>query len=185
MATAYLSPVTVRAPSTALSKAPYEEHNRAVEITKDLLSQIITIAPNKRLFDTTLCTTYHELITTNPKAPYVIGTQVHWDTIGGWPLVSKITSSTEDRQFKYDSSSSSKWRSRELTVSIATKSLGLILEESWEPIPVTQRNTGAIIRAAADAYLDLCSQTCNKTYSFLGHTVASFGRSCIHWERHE
>jgi hypothetical protein len=99
-ANAYLSPVTAGAPAAALAKATYQENNNAVDITKGLLSQAMKIDHNKTLFDTTLCATYHELIITNPKAPYVIGTQVHLDSNNSIALVDTIASSTGDWQFK-------------------------------------------------------------------------------------
>jgi hypothetical protein len=99
-ANAYLSSVTAGAPAAALAKATYQENNKAVDITKGLLSQAMKIDHNKTLFDTTLCATYHEVIITNPKAPYVIGTQVHLDSNNNVALVDTIASSAGDWQFK-------------------------------------------------------------------------------------
>jgi hypothetical protein len=56
----------------------------------------MAIDHKKTLFDTTLCATYYELVFTNPKAPYVIGTQVLVDTTCGVALVNAIASSTGD-----------------------------------------------------------------------------------------
>jgi hypothetical protein len=106
-ATAYLSSVTVGAPSTALSKAAYQDNTRAVGIIKELLSQAMTIDHDKTLFDTTLCTTYLELIIPNSKASYVIGTQVLLNTRGGVALVNTVSSSRGNWQIKYDSCPSS------------------------------------------------------------------------------
>jgi len=100
--TAYLSSVESGTPSAAISKATYKENNKAADITKGLLSQAMKIDHNKTLFDTTLCATYSELIITDPKAPYVIGTQVHLDSTGAVALVDTIVTTTGDWQFKYD-----------------------------------------------------------------------------------
>lgn len=103
VANAYLSSVQAGAPSAALAKASYKENNKAADITTGLLSQPMKIDHNKTLFDTTLCATYSELIITNPKAPYVIGTQVHLDSSGGVALVDTIFTSTGDWQFSESS----------------------------------------------------------------------------------
>jgi hypothetical protein len=97
---AYLSSVSAGTPSVALAKASYKENNKDANITTGLLSKPMKIDHNKTLFDTTLCATYSELIITNPKAPYVIGTQVHLDDSGGVALVDTIWTSTGDWQFK-------------------------------------------------------------------------------------
>jgi hypothetical protein len=143
-ANTYLSSVTAGAPQPALANATYQENNKAVDIKKGLLSQAMKIDHNKTTFDTTACATYAELIITNPKAPYVIGTQVRLDANNNIDVVDTIATSTGDWQFN------------------ATKSLSLILKEDWGTIPAEKRDTRATLQAAADAYLDLWSQNATK-----------------------
>lgn len=89
----------------------------------------MTIDHNKTLFDTTLCITYLELIITDSKAPYVIERRyIRYEWWCG--VINTIPSSRGDWQFKYNSFPSSNWRGRELIVSSATKSLGLILKKN-------------------------------------------------------
>jgi hypothetical protein len=71
-----------------LANASYRE-NKAADITKGFRA-VMKIDHNKALFDTTLCTTFSELAITNPKAPYVIGTQVHLDSSSDAALVDTI-----------------------------------------------------------------------------------------------
>jgi len=99
-ASAYTSSVAAGVPSAALAKALYKENNKDANITTGLLSTPMKIDHNKTLFDTTLCATYSELIITDPKAPYVIGTQVHLDNNSTVALVDTIWTSTGDWLFK-------------------------------------------------------------------------------------
>jgi len=163
---AYLSSVESGSPSALLSKASYKENNKAADITKGLLSQTMKIDHNKTLFDTTLCATYSELIITDTKAPYVIGTQVHLDDTGAVALVDTIVTTTGDWQFSEFTSSPSPFSHRKektlMYSTDATKSLSLILKENWDPIPPEKRDTRSTLQAAADAYLDLWSQNATK-----------------------
>jgi hypothetical protein len=97
---AYLTSVEAGTPSTALANVLYKENNKSANISKSLLSQAMKIDHKKTLYDTTLCATYSELIITNQKAPYVIGTQIHLDGTGGVALVDTIFTTTGDWQFK-------------------------------------------------------------------------------------
>jgi len=99
-ASAYISSVAAGAPSAAIAKASYKENNKDANITTGLLSTPMKIDHNKTLFDTTLCASYSELIITDPKAPYVIGTQLHLDNNGSVALVDTIWTSTGDWLFK-------------------------------------------------------------------------------------
>jgi len=143
-ANSYLASVTAGQLQPALANATYQENNKAVDIKKGLLSQAMTIDHNKTTFDTTACATYSELVITNPKAPYVIGTQVRLDANNNINLVDSIISSTGDWQFN------------------ANKSLSLILKEDWSTIPAAKQDTRATLQAAADAYLDLWSMNATK-----------------------
>ena len=99
-ASAYISSVAAGVPSATIAKASYKENNKAANITAGLLSTPMKIDHNKTLFDTTLCGTYTELIIADPKAPYVIGTQIHLGGDGTIALVDTIWTSTGDWLFK-------------------------------------------------------------------------------------
>ncbi|KAI1420470.1 hypothetical protein F5Y12DRAFT_791434 [Xylaria sp. FL1777] len=115
----------------------YAENDSPIDITKGVLSQSITIDFNRSIHDTTQCATFTELTAATSKHPYVIHTRMLLDGDGG--KVTKIESVVTDN---------GDWAFN------ATGHLFWTRQEKWEPIPESQRDTRAIIQAAADAYLD-------------------------------
>jgi hypothetical protein len=109
-ANSYPSSLTAGA---AFANATCQEKNKAVDVKNGLLSQAMKIDHNKTIFYTTACATYSELIITNLKAPYVIGTQVRLDANNNVNLIDTIVTSTGDWQFN------------------TTKSFAIILKEDW------------------------------------------------------
>ncbi|KAK4227342.1 hypothetical protein QBC38DRAFT_193962 [Podospora fimiseda] len=102
-----------------------------------ILSHPLKIDHSRSIHDTTTCATYTELIITDPKH-YVIATQIYLD-----PNVTEIT--------KIDTlvTDSDDWLFN------AQHTLYYALQEHWLPIPESQQDSREIIKAAADAYLDL------------------------------
>ncbi|KAK5626997.1 hypothetical protein RRF57_002712 [Xylaria bambusicola] len=115
----------------------YAENDNPMNITKGLLSQPITIDFNRSIYDTTQCATFTELTAATSKHPYVIHTRMLLDDAGS--KVTKIESVITD---------SGDWAFN------ATGHLYWTRQEKWEPIPENQRDTRAVIQAAADAYLN-------------------------------
>jgi len=97
---------------------------------------------DRSFYDTAACTVYVESIITNPAQPYVLATMITArgavgsgaGTIASFDV---ITSTTKDWLFD------------------AEKTLYYAQREDWAPIPEDRQDTREVIRAAADAYLDL------------------------------
>jgi hypothetical protein len=118
------------------STVNYTENAKVTDIKTGMISQPLKIDHSRSIFDTTVCASYTELIVTDPKHPYVIGTQIHF-TGGNITKIESIVTDAEDWLFN------------------AQHTLHYALPESWEPIPIESRDTRAAIRAAGDAYLDV------------------------------
>lgn len=97
---------------------------------------------NRALLDTTACTVFMQMIVTDPANPYVIASQL---TVGGGvpgsggavSAFEVITAQPKDWLFD------------------AGKTLYYAQREDWGVIPEDKRDSRAVIKAAADAYLDL------------------------------
>ncbi len=57
-------------------KVAYTENGKDTDLTKGLLSQGIRIDYNRTLYDTTQCASYTEIVSTDAKHPYVIGSRL-------------------------------------------------------------------------------------------------------------
>jgi len=115
--------------------AGYYENERLADIKKGLINTPMLINHHMSLFDQDSCQTFTEVIVTNKKKPYVLGTRLRvnhdkiaeieilWTTTGYWLF-------NADAYLKYSST------------------------EDWMPIPADSRNTRGTLVAAANAYLD-------------------------------
>ncbi|KAK0629534.1 hypothetical protein B0T17DRAFT_615297 [Bombardia bombarda] len=104
------------------------------------LSAPLRIDHNRSSLDTTQCATYTELIVSDPANPRVIGTQLRFDPTGQTLVkVESLVSQPGDWAFN------------------ATQTLSYASSEDgkWTTIPEAERDTRAVIQAAADAYLNL------------------------------
>lgn len=119
----------------------YIENNKTKDVRSSVLASPLAIAHNHTLLDALTCATYTELVITDPKKQYLIGTQIHYtpSTDGSLQisLIDAIVSTTGDWQFN------------------ATKSLSYIESENWAPLNASQKISRTALLAAADAYLDL------------------------------
>ncbi len=114
----------------------YNENDKAKDFKTGLLSQPLKIDHSRHLLDTTACATYTEVIVTDPKHPYVIGTQIRL-TDGKVTKIESIVTDKDDWLFN------------------ANGTLKYALQEKWDEIPVEKRDTRAAIQAGADAYCNL------------------------------
>ncbi|KAI0975874.1 hypothetical protein F4678DRAFT_418860 [Xylaria arbuscula] len=115
----------------------YAENDNPLDITKGVLSQPIAIDFNRSIYDTTQCATFTELSAATSKHPYVI--QTHILLNGDGSKITKIESVvTDDGDWAFN----------------ATGQLYWTRQEKWDSIPENQRDTRAVIQAAADAYLN-------------------------------
>lgn len=113
----------------------YYENERLTDIKKGLINTPMLINHHMSLYDQHSCQTFTEVIVTNKKNPYVLGTRLRvnhdkiaeieilWTTTGYWLF-------NADAYLKYSST------------------------EDWMPIPADRRDTRDTLVSAANAYLD-------------------------------
>jgi hypothetical protein len=118
----------------------YQENNKGADIRKGVLSLALKIDSRRSTVDTTACATYTELISTDVSKPYVIGTQIrHNPETLAVIMVDTIASTTNSWVFN------------------ATKTLDYVQQEDWSVLPEERRSSREVLKAAADAYLDMWS----------------------------
>ncbi len=113
----------------------YWENHDAADIKKSALNVPMVIDNRRSLFDEHTCQSFTEVIVTDKKAPYVLGTRIRtnhdqiaeietiWTTTGYWLF-------NADAYLKYATT------------------------ENWGAIPAGKRDTRATLVGAANAYLD-------------------------------
>lgn len=125
--------------SSLSSTVSYTENFKTADISKGILSQPLKIDHNHTLHDTTACATYTELIVTDARHPYVIGSQA-W--LGPDGKVAKVETIVTDKgDWLFNASATLRWAS----------------QEDWGEIPAARRDSRQVIQAAADAYADIFS----------------------------
>ncbi|OAA65858.1 hypothetical protein SPI_02645 [Niveomyces insectorum RCEF 264] len=118
----------------------YQENNKKATITTGLLSKALKLNHNRTTADTTQCASYTELIST--AGPYVIGTHITHTADGAKiTLIDTIAATTGDWAFD------------------AAKTLSYVSTEDWGPLDASQQSSRATLQAAADAYLDMWSNS--------------------------
>ncbi|EHL00697.1 hypothetical protein M7I_3327 [Glarea lozoyensis 74030] len=118
----------------------YTENEINKTITTGIFSHALKIAHNRSSFDTTQCATYTEIIVTDSAHPYVIGTQMRFDSSN--TSLSKIeTIVTETGDWLFNAANTLKYAASE--------------DGLWGEIAAAKRDTRKVIQAAADAYLDV------------------------------
>jgi hypothetical protein len=127
--------VTAQSSGQPTSLATLTANLNPVNLTKGVLSQPMKIDHNRSIFDTTACSTFTELIVTNPAKPYVIGTRMDL-TNSKITKIESIVTTTSDWAFN-------------TTGYAYYNSLG-----TWDSIPEAKRDSRAVIEAAGDAYFD-------------------------------
>lgn len=132
----------------------YAENEVMTDITTGILSQAIVIDLSRSLLDTTDCSTFVEISAATNSHPYVIDTRMLVSG-NGVTAIQSVIADTGDWVFN------------------ATGHLYWSKKESWRPIPQAKRDSRAIIRAAADAYLDSWAD---------GKVKAPYGTPCARLE---
>ncbi len=139
---AYISAQAAGKPDNVLALAAasleYTEDARVRDIKTGVLSTPLRIDHNRSNIDTTQCATYTELIASDPARPRAIGTQMRFDK-GKLVKIESLVTQSGDWAFN------------------ASRMLSYAVREDgkWDTIPEAQRDSRAVIQAAADAYLDL------------------------------
>ncbi|CAK7200109.1 hypothetical protein SEUCBS139899_002798 [Sporothrix eucalyptigena] len=121
----------------------YRQNNKPSDATTGIWSKALKLDHNRTILDTTQCASYTELIST--AGPYVIGVQLRHasatDAASPINLVDSIVATTGDWAFN------------------AAKTLSYIATEDWGTLPEADRSPRATLQAAADAYLDMWSNS--------------------------
>jgi hypothetical protein len=137
------------------STVDYLQNKRPADFKTSIISKPLTPDHVKSYYDLVNCSSYTELIITDPKSPHVIGTALRWSG-GQIGAIQSIVTTTGDWLFN------------------ATGTLAYASKETWTPIPAAQRDTRAVIQAAADAYLDL--------FDSVNTTAVPWGSPCARLE---
>ncbi|ERS95218.1 uncharacterized protein SPSK_06522 [Sporothrix schenckii 1099-18] len=142
----------------AAADAMYTENRQpATSLAAGILSHALKPDHVRSSLDTTQCATYTEMIVATGAKPYEIGVQVFLAP-GDASAVHRVdTIYTSTGDWLFNITGTLYWASR----------------ETWGPIPEAQRDTRAVIQAAADAYCDVFS---NKS------TVVPWGTPCARLE---
>jgi len=113
----------------------YQENMEAADINEGMVNKPLEIDHHLSILDPDSCQTFTEVIVTDKKKPYVLGTRMRinhgkiaevetlWTTTGYWLF-------NADDYLKYSST------------------------EKWDPIPAEDRDTRGTLVGAANAYLD-------------------------------
>ena len=117
--------------------AAYTENFVTADIKKSILTTPLKIDHNASILDTTACATFTELIITDAKHPYVVGTQIRFTNESTISKIDTIVTDAGDWLFN------------------ATGTLYWARQENWGTIPVEKRDSRETIQKAADAYLNL------------------------------
>jgi hypothetical protein len=116
--------------------ASYAENDEAMDIAEGVLAKALTIDFTRSFYDTTQCATFTELVAATDPHPYVIHTRMAVTEAGEVSNMESVVTDEGDWVFG------------------ATAYLATTRDEKWDEIPEDQRDTRAVIQAAADAYLD-------------------------------
>ncbi len=117
-------------------KIEYAENGKDMDLTKGILTQSIRIDYNRSLFDTTQCASYTEIVSTDAKHPYVIGSRLAFDADNKVNRIDQNVCDDGDWIFN------------------AAGTLSGDKKENWDPIPEAKRDKREVIKAAGDAYID-------------------------------
>jgi hypothetical protein len=114
----------------------YNEQMDLGTMSTGVISKKLKVDFSRRLVDTIACQVYLEVIVTDPAHPYVLGVTL---TARGGQVGTIDMVATDKGDWLFN----------------ASRTLAYSKAEDWGVIPEGQRDTRAVIKAAADAYLDL------------------------------
>ncbi|KAH7071219.1 hypothetical protein BKA63DRAFT_493058 [Paraphoma chrysanthemicola] len=135
----YLSAQTSGTPglltSTLFPNLTYTEQFLPANISSGIVSKPLNITQYRSVLDEVLCTSFTEIIITNPSHPYVIGVRA----AGNGESIFKIETLVSDAgDWLFNATGTAYYNSL----------------EKWDIIPKAQRDTRKVIQAAGDAYFD-------------------------------
>jgi hypothetical protein len=132
----------------------YFENSLKLDIANGIINTPLSITHNRSIYDTTACATFTEVVVNSTTTPYVIGTQLRFAN-HKINKVDMIVTKPGDWLFN-------------VTGYAHYSSL-----ENWSTIPAPQRDTRTVLRAAADAYLDIFNAP---------NTTVPWGIPCVRLE---
>lgn len=146
-------------PSLLFASSPvlrYDENFKPATLATGILSHPLVIDHSRSLLDTTQCATFTEIVSVSGAKPYVIGVQL-WRGDDGAVIshVDALVTTTGD--WLFNATGTLRWASR----------------EDWGEIPADKRDAREVIKAGADAYLDIFSDKM---------VVVPWGRPCSRLE---
>ena len=126
--------------------ALYRENYKSRDINTSILTTPLKIDYTRTLVDQQDCKTYTQVIVTDPKNPYIIGTQIAYNNTGTAGLKAMaidvvISGASTDPQFN------------------ATKTLAYVDAEDWSTIQSAKQDKRDLLKTVADSYLDLWSES--------------------------
>jgi hypothetical protein len=116
--------------------ASYAENDRSMDIGAGVLAGGLKVDFTRSFLDTTQCATFTELVAATDPHPYVIHTRMEVAKDGKVSKIESVVTDAGDWMFG------------------APEHLAVTRSEKWDEIPKDQRDTRAVLQAAADAYLD-------------------------------
>jgi len=118
--------------------AIYFENGKAQKdwTSNTTLATSLRIDRSHSIFDLVQCASFTDLIVTDPAAPHVLGAQL-WLSGDKIAKIDRIVTTPGDWLFN------------------ATGTLYYSLQEPWDIIPEEERDSREVLKAAADAYLDI------------------------------
>lgn len=116
--------------------ASYAENDRIMDVGKGVLAGPLKIDFTRSFLDTTQCATFTEVVAATDPHPYVIHTRIEATRDGKVSKMESVVTDEGDWMFG------------------APEHLAVTRNEKWDEIPRDKRDTRAVIKAAADAYLD-------------------------------
>ncbi|KJR87491.1 uncharacterized protein SPSK_01904 [Sporothrix schenckii 1099-18] len=151
-ASAYLAGAAAGKPpaNVALTNFTYEENDVPLDIGKGILARPISIDFNRTFLDTEACGAFIEYNAASNTPPYVVIARVYVapgsssGNSSGTPQITRIASVV---------TKPGDWAFNAATQLAADK------KEAWPAIPAGQQDTRAVLKAAADAYLDSWGNT--------------------------
>jgi hypothetical protein len=116
--------------------ASYAENNRVMDIGKGVLAGPLKVDFTRSFHDTTQCATFTELVAATDPHPYVIHTRIEATRDGKVSRMESVVTDAGDWMFG------------------ASEHLAVTRGQNWGEIPEDKRDSRAVLKAAADAYLD-------------------------------
>ncbi|KAJ9137205.1 hypothetical protein NKR19_g8294 [Coniochaeta hoffmannii] len=123
-----------------VSNFTYTENDVHVNVTRSILNFPLNITQTRSIHDTVACSSFTEIVAAGLPHQYVIGTRILWGTSMDGTLLAHTIESivTKPGDWAFDAPGYLRWNAI----------------ESWTPIPESQRDSRAAIKAAGDAYFD-------------------------------